>query len=269
MEKPNSRGSNNFIVGMFVAVSLLVVAGFVVFMGGGSIFQGEYRLKVRFEDARGLNIGAPVYMSGLLIGRVSSKDLPHDTSNGIDVSLSLSKKYQERIREDSEALTSTAGMLGDQVVVLTAGSDEYPMLKPDDFVKTKEIKKLEDYIADGGSAVESIAKAAFNLNKLLSSVNGNGEMANIMKNLDRITTNLAKHSGGGKDDKIGPMLESLKNVMAKVDRGEGTLGALVNDPTLHEDMRILLGGAQRSKIMRFLVREAISKNEANQSPKPK
>ncbi len=41
-------------------------------------------------------------------------------------------------------------------------------------------------------------------------------------------------------------LTHLEAVLKKVDKGEGTLGALINDPTLYEDMKLLLGGAKRS-----------------------
>lgn len=46
----------------------------------------------------------------------------------------------------------------------------------------------------------------------------------------------------------------LNNILEKVDRGEGTLGLLVNDPTLYEDLVVLLGGAKRSMVVRSLIR---------------
>jgi len=263
MERPNSKGANNFVVGMFVFVSLLVVAGFIVFMGGSSVFQGEYKLKVRLEDARGLNIGAPVFLSGLLIGRVATKDLPNDSPNGIDVTVTVSKDYKERIRSDSEATTSTTGMLGDQVIVISPGTDAFPELQPGDYVKTKIVKKLEDYLADGGNAVENLNKAAFHLSKLLEGLTTTNRLDNILKNIEVLSGNMSQQLSGSKKDNLGPALVHLESILKKIDKGDGTLGALVNDPTLHEDLRILLGGAKRSKILRYLVREAISKSEVD------
>lgn len=49
-------------------------------------------------------------------------------------------------------------------------------------------------------------------------------------------------------------LASLNDILTKVDAGQGTLGLLVNDPTLYHDMKVLLGGAQRSLVVRSLVR---------------
>lgn len=45
----------------------------------------------------------------------------------------------------------------------------------------------------------------------------------------------------------------LASALEKVDSGEGTLGLLVNDPTLYYDLKALAGGTKRSWILRSLV----------------
>jgi phospholipid/cholesterol/gamma-HCH transport system substrate-binding protein len=45
----------------------------------------------------------------------------------------------------------------------------------------------------------------------------------------------------------------LNSILAKVDRGEGTFGLLLNDPTLYDDLKRLVGGAQRSRVVRTLL----------------
>ena len=46
----------------------------------------------------------------------------------------------------------------------------------------------------------------------------------------------------------------LNSILSKVDRGEGTFGLLLNDPTLYDDLKRLLGGAERSAVVRTLIR---------------
>jgi len=61
-------------------------------------------------------------------------------------------------------------------------------------------------------------------------------------------------------DLIVEVLEAgarLNSILSKVDDGEGSLGLLLNDPTLYEDLKILLGGAQRSTVVRSLIRFAV------------
>ncbi len=45
----------------------------------------------------------------------------------------------------------------------------------------------------------------------------------------------------------------LNSILAKMDTGEGTIGLLLNDPTLYEDLKRLVGGAQRSAVVRTLI----------------
>ena len=47
--------------------------------------------------------------------------------------------------------------------------------------------------------------------------------------------------------------ERLAEALRKIDEGEGTLGLLVNDPTLYYDLKALAGGTKRSWILRNLV----------------
>lgn len=71
----------------------------------------------------------------------------------------------------------------------------------------------------------------------------------------------------------------LRVVMDRVEQGEGTLGALVNDPGVYDDLRALLGRAQRNRVLRGVIRHTIEKNEeggdpaasasAKETPKPK
>lgn len=46
----------------------------------------------------------------------------------------------------------------------------------------------------------------------------------------------------------------LDSILAKIDRGEGTLGLLLTDPSLYDDLKTLLGGANRSAVVRTLIR---------------
>ena len=49
----------------------------------------------------------------------------------------------------------------------------------------------------------------------------------------------------------------LNSILSKVDQGEGSLGLMLNDPTLYEDLKQLVGGAQRSLVLRTLIGMAV------------
>lgn len=287
MERPNNKGSHNFLVGMFVLVALLVSAGFIVFMGS-SVFGGEFILKTMFRDVRGLNVGAPVYLSGIQVGRVSDKMFPTpeeaagyggDPAQKIKVTLTFDEGHQIRVKQDSVATITTMGVLGDKVVTLTPGTIEAAAAKEGGWLPTDEPIELNEYFEKGGNLVEDLARAAAQLNLLLAQLNDGGKVAKVMDNLDKTTKDLSVILGtvkkgestigamlmGGKNDKLANSLSKLDAILAKIENGEGTLGALVNDKTLHEDLKVLLGGAKRSGTLRFLIRQAIKEGEAREA----
>jgi phospholipid/cholesterol/gamma-HCH transport system substrate-binding protein len=262
MEKPNSKGSDNFIVGLFVGVAVLVISGFIVFMGGASSLTGESTFKARFRDVRGLNTGAPVFMSGIQIGRVSKFYFPEGEGIAIETEISVYREHQNRIRKNTVASISTQGVLGDKVVTLNGGSPDSPALEKGGYMDAEIPKELSDYFSKGGDLVENLNRAVGNLNVLLEEVRTSGHLPRTLARLETATDGFAKIATSlTTPDNLGPALASLRKILDKVEKGEGTLGALVNDPALHEDLRILLGGAQRSKLVRFMLRQAISSGE--------
>jgi phospholipid/cholesterol/gamma-HCH transport system substrate-binding protein len=84
---------------------------------------------------------------------------------------------------------------------------------------------------------------------------------------------LAESLGG--DAKLGETLADLRQAMAdlraitgRVEGGEGTLGGLIQDPTVYENLAAFLEGAQRSLLLRALIRAAIGRGAPAVGPVP-
>ncbi len=58
---------------------------------------------------------------------------------------------------------------------------------------------------------------------------------------------------------------ALRQVSEAMANAEGTLGLLANDPELYEDMRALLGGAQRNKLLKSYIRRTIEQAEVDEA----
>jgi hypothetical protein len=61
---------------------------------------------------------------------------------------------------------------------------------------------------------------------------------------------------------------SLRDILANIQAGRGTVGALLTDPSLYEDMKTLVGNVQRNEILRALVRYSIRADEGSRQPTP-
>jgi phospholipid/cholesterol/gamma-HCH transport system substrate-binding protein len=67
-----------------------------------------------------------------------------------------------------------------------------------------------------------------------------------------------KPDGGGESE-LKKTLRHLGNVAQKLDSGQGTLGGLINDPSLHERLKELVGAGQQKKGTKSLLRSTIEK----------
>lgn len=60
---------------------------------------------------------------------------------------------------------------------------------------------------------------------------------------------------------IAAITEDLRVITRQVREGKGTLGALLVDPSVYEDVKVLLGNVQRNEVLRALVRYSIQRDE--------
>jgi phospholipid/cholesterol/gamma-HCH transport system substrate-binding protein len=108
----------------------------------------------------------------------------------------------------------------------------------------------DDYRSGG---LEGIGKSLETLEHILTEVrDGDGILHALI------------YESPAEQDLIVKSLEAgarLNSILSKVDQGQGTIGLMLNDPTLYEDLKLLLGGAQRSTVMRSLIRMAVDNAE--------
>ncbi len=74
---------------------------------------------------------------------------------------------------------------------------------------------------------------------------------------------------GGAVQDLKAALQNLRSISEKINAGEGTLGALVADPTVYERLVTILDGAQRSFLLRSLIRSLGEKGTESKGDGPR
>jgi phospholipid/cholesterol/gamma-HCH transport system substrate-binding protein len=246
---------HNFIVGIFVLAGLVGFLFVIFSIGGGSgIFSRDYVLHGKFTQVKGLNYGSEVSLAGLRIGVVKKISISDATTKELVVDMAIEKEFQDKVREDSVAMIKTSGVLGDKYIEFSIGSPEVPVLKDNALIRTSE---PEDILAKGNDLVEGISsnfKKGSDLEQVLSNLN------RVSQNLAIITSEIRTQKGlyheviyGTSGAKLNQTMTSLSSIIRKIDSGEGTLGALVNDPTVYEDIKTIMGGAKRSSVLKYFM----------------
>ncbi|MGE3261723.1 MAG: MlaD family protein [Bacteriovoracia bacterium] len=256
--------------GIFLFLSLMVVMLTILFMGGTkSLFEKQYKLFMDISDAGGLAKGAFVRSGGLKIGRVGDITFSENYEN-VRVTILIDKSYQNRVREDSVVRFQTQGVLGDKFLEITGGSADKAVLNDGAVIASEAGKDLNAMLSDGSNAVQLLKENLANLKVLTSALAKGNHMENIMKDLGETSTNMKEITKQMKSSnamgELGQTMKNLRVVSERVKNGEGTVGALFSDATLYEDLKNLIGGANRNNVLKFFVRQAVkSSDDAKQA----
>ncbi len=242
----DKKVANNVIVGIMVALGFVAFVFVLFSIGGGGVLQSQYVLYGTFRHVKGLHMGSEVSLAGLRIGVVRKITIANDKNKDLIVELSVSRNVQEYIRKDSIAEIRTAGVLGDKYIEVSFGSPDAPVLKHGDTIASNE---AEDVFSQSGKLVGGLSKK----------FSEGGDFDSMMRNLSIVTKNLATMTTEFKQEKAAEKLSkavaSLQAILAKVEKGEGTLGGLITDPTVYEDLKSITGGAKRSAILQYFMKQ--------------
>jgi phospholipid/cholesterol/gamma-HCH transport system substrate-binding protein len=255
-------------VGIFVVVIVcLFGAGIFVIGSHQKYFQRQYSLWASFGNIKGLIGGAPVSLAGLTVGRVNAilfSDDPHDRT--IKVELKINKDAQERIREDSIASIQTMGLLGDKYVEISLGGPDHPILQDEGRIASVNPIDLSEYAAKVEETINVVNTILLDVKEISGEIRGGkGLLHTILYDPagGELVRNLAVASGSLDTlvAELSATAQSANNIVKKVERGEGSLGGIINDPTVYEDLKVILGGAKRSKTIQTLIRYTIKKKK--------
>jgi len=118
-----SREKTDFWVGLFVLLGAAALVFLALRAGNLSSFSfaPTYTLTANFDNIGGLKARAPVKSAGVVVGRVGKISFDDKVFQAV-VTLNLEEGYQ--FPKDSSASILTSGLLGEQYVGLSAGSEE-------------------------------------------------------------------------------------------------------------------------------------------------
>lgn len=181
-----------------------------------------------------------------------------------------------RILDDGEEIASVSPLdLGMAVARGTEAIDNIATLAAnvnqvvDDFGKAMGGQKVAEATASLTAIVAEVQEGDGLLHNLIYDRYEGGGLDSVERSLAALESILTEVKTGdgtlhqliygqpGEEDALGQAMASLahlESILTKIDAGEGTLGLLVNDPSLYADLQELVGGAQRSLVVRSLIR---------------
>jgi len=233
-------------IAFFVGIALLMALTFWV--GKIRLFENGYIIKVNFSQIGGLKKGDTVTLAGMKVGRVEDFDI---RDNKIQVSLWIKK--ETTLRQNSIFSINDVSLMGGKYVGITMGTADSLVLRPGSIVDGKDSYQLDQLftkageISDSiGKLVEQIEKGQGTAGKLLTDEelykNTSEFMRSAKETSDKAQKIIDEFDGIGTE--VKETVKTIKKIVKKIDKGEGSVGKLIYDEELYNDARKTMKSAK-------------------------
>ena len=218
-------------VGLFFLLGLALTWVTFETLRGGKVFKDQgYTVIAGFETLKELKEGDQVRMAGVKIGEVEKTRLAGRRAEAV-----LRIKPDVRIKSDATATIVMSGLIGTNAINIDLGTDAAADLAEGAEIKTKASADLNAVMAQMGELGKKLEGAIGNLSGALS---GDGKGPGIIQKLDTLVTE--------NRESITKTTSNLQSITDKVNKGDGTLGKLINDPSMHNELVATIGEIKKS-----------------------
>jgi outer membrane protein OmpA-like peptidoglycan-associated protein len=134
-----------FWLGVFIVVSLLILASGIFLIGGKQfLFSRTYRLQADFHNVGELGNGSDVLVAGIREGTVQQINLPGQPDGKVTVVMKMHDATRGIIRKDSVATIKTEGLLGTKYVEISYGSKSGAGVQDGDSIRGEDPVDISD-----------------------------------------------------------------------------------------------------------------------------
>lgn len=266
------RTQLDMVVGLFVlaAFALLMWGSMQIGALPGLFGEDGRRLLARFENVSGLDRETDVLIAGVPVGKVAEIELA-----GHEARVTLRIEDPElQIPVDSVVAIRSRGLLGERVLEILPGESDQMLVSGGVFTRTQpaaDVDLLIERVTEVAGDIQEVSATFRNvlgggdgeeaLQEVLANIRAvSGDLRRVVETneagIERIVTNLDAFSGdmaglseGNREGieelleglrtasrKLNTALDNLVEVSAQVERGEGSLGKLVTDDALYDQV---------------------------------
>lgn len=259
-------------IALVAIVGILIMYFGINFLKGMNLFSTNNTYFITFDDIQGLGASTPIYADGYKVGTVDGLEYDYKENGPIKVKVDIIKDLRIPQGSKAEIVKDLMGNL--QVNLLLANNprervepggiipgavnggmmDKAASLVP---VVEKMLPKLDSILTSVNTLLADPALAASlhnvetitsnltvstrELNTLMAGLNKQvpgmiGKANGVLDNTNRLTANLASLDVQGTLNKVNQTLESAHQFTEKLNSNQGSLGLLMNDTKLYDNL---------------------------------
>ena len=271
--------SKEIRIALVAIVGILVLFFGMKLLKGVQFFSNDHVYYVSFSDISGLSTSSPIYANGFKVGTVKSIDYDYDKPGEIIAAVGLDKKLQVPngsraeiesdllgnvrvnllLGEASSGIIPVGGKIPGEIYsgALNKAAQMIPQIekilpKLDSILTNLNTLTADPAIAQSLHNVQHITNdlttTTAQLNNLLTSLNkevpGMITRANtVLDQSGQLATNLAAVNVEATMSKVEQTLENLHQFTDKLNNNSGSLGLLMNDKSLYNNLNSTIAHA--------------------------
>ncbi len=266
-------------IALVAIVGILVMYFGINFLKGMNLFSTNNAYYMTFDDIQGLGASTPIYADGYKVGTVDGMEYDYKENGPIKVKVDINKDL--RIPQGSKA-EIVKDLMGNLQVNLLLANNPRERVEPGGVIPgavnggmmdkaanlipvvEKMLPKLDSILTSVNALLADPALAASlhnvetitsnltvstrELNTLMAGLNKQvpgmiGKANGVLDNTNRLTANLASLDVQGTLNKVNQTLESAHQFTEKLNSNQGSLGLLMNDTKLYDNLTSTMGHA--------------------------
>lgn len=259
-------------IALVAIVGILIMYFGINFLKGMNLFSTNNTYFITFDDIQGLGASTPIYADGYKVGTVDGLEYDYKENGPIKVKVDINKDL--RIPQGSKA-EIVKDLMGNLQVNLLLANNPRERVEPGGVIPgavnggmmdkaanlipvvEKMLPKLDSILASVNALLADPALAASlhnvetitsnltvstrELNTLMAGLNKQvpgmiGKANGVLDNTNRLTANLASLDVQGTLNKVNQTLESAHQFTEKLNSNQGSLGLLMNDTKLYDNL---------------------------------
>jgi phospholipid/cholesterol/gamma-HCH transport system substrate-binding protein len=269
---PRTSGAKELRIGIFVLVGIISFLASLYILTDPSTFRGRYIVHTLVADAGGLRKGDPVRMKGVNVGRVHEFSL---VSQGVTIALEIEGQWT--IPSDSRSRLAASGLMGGRTIEIIPGQSTEPVLSGGSIpggISGGIIDMADELGTQAGTVFERLAlllsdptitgvqAGVQEMRTLLADLSSiarsqGAELERLTGTLNRAAEGIEEASQSAPDfasavaradsalqrvnatsQTLDRAIISLEGLLARIERGEGTLGQLVANDSLYQNLNL-------------------------------
>ncbi len=239
------------LIGLLFAAALVFNLDVVV-----DWFHGYVDVVALVPRTNGVRIGAPVWVAGVEVGRVTAMDFQEAGGRAvIALHVRLEDRVRDVVRKSSRAHTARERFIGGPSVRISAGTADSPPIQSGDTILPLNTVSLDTLIQRGLSfpgALDSLTATLSELNRLAAAQRGGVEtLLDRVSDASREAALLAADFEGGsigqwqRDPQRGLRLAGLRERLAALGEATDAMQRRYQDPELQAGLASVAQRAQR------------------------